>query len=385
LTVNPPRTQAQRVIFIDLARALAALLMVYGHAVSALLAPAYQDGPWYDAWQFQRGLTSSLFLLLSGFAFSIATARHWASHLTLSGALVKRLRRFGLFVLIGYALHLPAPTLAELSAASPERWRSFMAVDVLQLIGVTFIIVQLLVLAVRTRIAFTIVSFALAVAIVLATPAVWKTPWEMYLPPAIAAYLSPAGGSLFPLFPWTGFVLLGAGFGQVYARWGAADLTRFSHTALLLPSAALFGCYLLLSSATIFGAGPGQSVAADFVPGDVTLRWAVCLALLWAIATGTRHISRLPHVFSAVAQETLFIYVLHLCIVYGSSWQPGLVQTFGTMFTPLQMLVTVVVLLATVVVAAYYWNFWKHHRPRLARWASFALLAFILIRFFGNF
>ena len=374
------RSQAQRVIFIDLARALAALLMVYGHAVSALLAPAYQNGPWYEAWQFQRGLTSSLFLLLSGFAFSIATARHWPSHLTLSGALVKRLRRFGFFVVIGYALHLPAPTLSELTAASPERWRAFMAVDVLQLIGGTFILVQLLVLAVRSRVAFAVVSFALAVMMVLVTPWMWKTQWSSSLPVWLAAYLSPAEGSLFPLFPWTAFVLLGTGFGQLYARWGAADLTRFAHFALLLPSAGLFVLYLGMSSIEVFGEGPGR-----FVPGDVTLRWAACLLILWGIATGTRHISRLPHVFSAVAQETLFIYVLHLCIVYGSSWNPGLSQMFGTTMTPLQMLLTVVLLLATVVVAAYYWNYWKHQRPRFARWASFALLAFILVRFFGNF
>ena len=378
-STSSSRVQAQRVIFIDLARALAALLMVYGHAVSALLAPEYQNGSWYDAWQFQRGLTSSLFLLLSGFAFSIATARHWASHLTLSGALAKRLRRFGLFVLIGYALHLPAPTLSELATASPESWDAFRAVDVLQLIGVTFIIVQLLVLVVRTRIAFTVVSFALAVTIVLVTPVVWSTPWSTSLPPWIADYLSPAEGSLFPLFPWTAFVLLGAGFGQLYARWGAANLTRFSHFALLLPSAGLFVLYLLLSSMEAFGEGPGR-----FVPGDVMLRWAVCLLILWGIATGTQHISRLPHVFSTIAQETLFIYVLHLCIVYGSSWNHGLVKMFGTTMTPLAMLVTVVLLLATVVVAAYYWNYWKHQRPRFARLASFALLAFILIRFFGD-
>jgi uncharacterized membrane protein len=71
---------SRRVIFIDLARALAAVFMLYGHTVSALLAPRYQTGTWFEIWVFQRGLTSTLFLLLSGFAFSIATGRHWASH-----------------------------------------------------------------------------------------------------------------------------------------------------------------------------------------------------------------------------------------------------------------------------------------------------------------
>ena len=71
--------RAQRVIFIDLARTLAVVLMLYGHTVSALLAPEFRAGTWYDVWQFQRGLTSCLFLLLSGFAFSIATARRWST------------------------------------------------------------------------------------------------------------------------------------------------------------------------------------------------------------------------------------------------------------------------------------------------------------------
>ena len=137
---------SRRVIFIDLARALAAVFMLYGHTVSALLAPRYQTGTWFDIWVFQRGLTSTLFLLLSGFAFSIATGRHWSSHGRLSPAVIKRVRRFSLFVLLGYALHFPVARFVDLAYATPERWRSFLAVDVLQLIGVTFIGVQVLVM-----------------------------------------------------------------------------------------------------------------------------------------------------------------------------------------------------------------------------------------------
>src|SRR4051795_11431898 len=85
---------ATRVIFIDLARALAVVFMLYGHAVDALLAPAYRSGQLFDLWQFQRGLTSALFLLLSGFAFSVATTRHWALHVSLSSSVLKRIRRF---------------------------------------------------------------------------------------------------------------------------------------------------------------------------------------------------------------------------------------------------------------------------------------------------
>src|SRR3954471_13864086 len=95
--------RSRRVIFIDLARALAVVFMLYGHAIDGLLDPQYRTGTWFDVWTFQRGLTSCLFLLLSGFAFSIATARHWTLHITLSPAILKRARRFGLFIALGYA------------------------------------------------------------------------------------------------------------------------------------------------------------------------------------------------------------------------------------------------------------------------------------------
>ena len=67
-------------IFIDLARALAVVLMISGHTSSALLSRSYHASEWFNVWQFQRGLTSALFLLLAGFAFSVATSRHWSSH-----------------------------------------------------------------------------------------------------------------------------------------------------------------------------------------------------------------------------------------------------------------------------------------------------------------
>src|SRR5262245_7264357 len=184
--------------------------MLYGNTVSALLAPRYQTGTWFDIWVFQRGLTSTLFLLLSGFAFSIATGRHWTLHGQISPAVIKRVRRFSLFILLGYALHFPVARFADLTFATPERWRSFLAVDVLQLIGATFIGVQLLVMLTRSRLAFGWTALALAIIFVLATPWLWSVDWIAHLPLWIAAYLSPSVGSQFPLFPWAAYVLLGA-------------------------------------------------------------------------------------------------------------------------------------------------------------------------------
>jgi uncharacterized membrane protein len=366
---------SHRVIFIDLGRALAVVFMLYGHTASALLAPEYQAGRWFSIWQFQRGLTSSLFLLLGGFAFSIATSRHWASHVHFSPALVKRIRRFGLFILLGYALHLPVSKLAQFAAVPEDRWRAFIAVDVLQLIGVTLILVQLLVIAARTRQAFMIAALALAAAAIFATPFVWTVDWTALLPSFLAAYLSPATGSLFPLFPWVAFVLLGVGFGQLFARWGAAHLSTFAQLALLLPGVVMIIVATLLRASPIalFGEGPGS-----IVPAEVLTRVGACLIILAATAHLSRRITRLPHVFGAVAQESLLIYFVHLCIVYGSVWNRGLTQAYGPTLTPLQTLVAVLVVIASMVALAWYWNRLKHAHPRVARGLSYATGAVLL-------
>jgi acyltransferase len=364
---------SRRVIFIDLARALAAVFMLYGHTVSALLDPRYETGTWFDIWVFQRGLTSTLFLLLSGFAFSIATGRHWSLHGKLSPAVIKRVRRFALFILLGYALHFPVGRFVDLTYATPERWRSFLAVDVLQLIGMTFISVQILVMLTRSRRAFGWTSFALAVLIILLTPFFWGVDWTARLPLPIAAYLAPSAGSQFPLFPWSAYVLLGAALGQWYLRWGTTRLDWYANVALFAPGLGLMTVAFLVD--WLLGTAAWESV-----PNQVALRMGASLMLLAVIARASQRITRLPHIFGAVAQETLLIYFVHLCIVYGSVWNRGLAQVYGPTLGPGQTVFYVVLLLAAMFGLALYWNWWKHTRPRLARWTAVAVGGLLVYR-----
>jgi uncharacterized membrane protein len=369
--LNPrdPAVHARRVIFIDLARALAVVLMVSGHTSSALLAARYRTGDWIHAWEFQRGLTSALFLLLSGFAFSIATTRHWASHIHPSVALLKRLRRFGLFILLGYALHFPVPRFAELATATDQQWRAFFAVDVLQLIGVTFVAVQLLVLLVQSRWVFMIVAFVLAAVVIGAAPAMWRIDWTQTVPLAVASYLSPATGSQFPLFPWAGFVLIGAGAGQIYARWGAAHLGPFANWGMLLP-----GVVLTIMAYNMSGTPIPPSGVDDWswVPGQILMRTGVCLMILGVVAHASDRIGHLPHVFGAVAQESLAVYFVHLCVVYGSIWNSGLYRFYGGALGPVATILTVIAVVLPMIALAWHWNGLKHQRPRVARVVSVA-------------
>jgi hypothetical protein len=72
--------------------------------------------------------------------------------------------------------------------------------------------------------------------------------------------------------------------------------------------------------------------------------------------------------------------VLHLCIVFGSVWAPGLLNVYGATLTPLQLLPIVVLLISTMTLTAYGWNSLKHTHRRTASWTSVIVGAFLLAR-----
>jgi uncharacterized membrane protein len=368
---------AHRVIFIDLGRFLALVFMLYGHTVSALLAPQYLRGTWFDVWNFQRGLTSSLFLLLSGFAFSVATSRHWGAHQKPSLKVLKRVRRFGLFLLLGYAIHFPVSHISMLATLSAEQKRTFFQVDVLQLIGATFLIVQALVLITRSRRVFTVAVFVLAAIVLGLTHPVWAIDWWQILPAWLAAYLSPNAGSLFPLFPWASYVLFGAGLGQIYVGWGAARLSSYSTFVLFVPGVVLSALGWGLTAIENAPWGPD---AWNFMPIQVAIRIGACLIILAAIARASQRLMRLPRFFAGVAQETLLIYFVHLCIVYGSIWNSGLAVWYAGSLGPMATLLCVLLVLASMAVLGWYWHRLKHASPGLARWVTAGVAAVLVIQ-----
>jgi hypothetical protein len=170
-------------------------------------------------------------------------------------------------------------------------------------------------------------------------------------------------------------VLVGAGLGQVYARWGAGHLWRYTNVVLLVPGAVAVALALVASELPVAPFGTG---AWSFVPTQVFLRTGACLIVLALIAHLSQRMKGLPRAFGAVAQETLLIYFVHLCIVYGSIWNDGLAQIFGPTLGPGSTLLAVVLLLAAMTALAWSWNRFKHTRPRLARWTAVAVGALLV-------
>ncbi len=218
-------------------------------------------------------------------------------------------------------------------------------------------------------------SFVLAALLVVLTPAAWATDWTRWLPLWLAGYVTETTGSLFPVLPWAAYVLVGAGLGQIYAHWGGGDLRRYANLALLVPGTLLVVAGLTLDGRHVFGSGMWS-----FIPPQFLVRTGSCLLVMGVIAHASAHISHLPHLFGAVAQETLLIYFVHLCIVYGSIWNQGLVQRYGQTLGPTRMVTVVVLLVAAMTGLASFWNWSKHAHTRLARGTMIAVWAALIYR-----
>ena len=98
-----------RIIFIDLLRALAVILMVQGHTIDTFLADEFRtyDTLFFSAWITVRGFTAPIFMLSSGvaFAYLFQTAKMPFNQ---NPRVQKGIYRFVLLVLTGYLLRFPS-------------------------------------------------------------------------------------------------------------------------------------------------------------------------------------------------------------------------------------------------------------------------------------
>ena len=368
-----------RILFIDLARAIAVLLMVQGHTIDALLAADFRNSLQYNAWLYLRGLTSCTFLFLSGAAFSLTALRHWDDQRRVSRRSLKRVRRLTFFFALGYFVKFPMGKFAHLEFANDERWRSFLAVDVLQNVALTLLALQALMWVTRTPKVFSTVCAWVAGLVVGLTPVVHGVDWTASMPLVLAAFVNHETGSLFPLFPWAGFTLLGATFGVTFGPWATRDHLQSLARGLFLTGAGLAIGAGLLGEYGWFDYGVHDWWRAS--PLSFVQRFGSVLLLLSVVAAIGHYVTRLTPPLQGLAEESLLVYAVHVALLYGSLWTVGLGPRLGPQ-PPSVVLLWVVVMLAGMTALALVWNNIERLHPRLAvvcRVTTLAALVYPLV------
>jgi uncharacterized membrane protein len=327
-----------RVRVVDLLRLVAAFQMVQGHTLDAVLAEHLRAGAWFDAWSWARGLTSVAFLFVTGLTFHLATVSALDRHLRDPAAIKRRFRRGGLLIGIGYVLHAP---IFALGSGLDAALHVATVVDVLQTIGVCLCLLEGTLLVLRSGRAAALCWAALACAVLAASPFAAQVVPEGPLRPLLQ-FVSPLGGSIFPLLPWAAHVLLGAALAPLLLAGDARQRTlRFALGAL---------AFLVFAALVRSGGWTLASVHLDRL-GAVLVVGTV-LAALEPLA------GQLPSWAWRLSGETLFIYVVHILIAYGSG--PSLRTLVGPTLSLAPALgVALLVLVFTAVSALAY--------PRLLR------------------
>jgi uncharacterized membrane protein len=377
---SAPPASPGRVIFIDLARAVAVLLMVQGHAIDALLHPDHRWSLSYNAWLFIRGLTSCTFLFLSGAAFSITAIRHWDDQRAFTRRWFRRVRRLTFFLALGYLIHFPMGRFWHLRFATEERWRSFLAVDILQNTAATLLLLQAFIWVCRSPRSFLRLTAGLCAALVLLTPAVYGVDWVRHVPLWLASYMYQGTGSLFPLFPWAGYALAGAAFGVAIAPYSTRDKLPGLELVMFRAGGGLVIASSLLAQLTFepYSTYDWWRVS----PVHFALRVGCVLLLLSGFTWISLRLQRLATPLQALAEESLLVYAVHVAVLYGSLWNVGLGPRLGWQ-QPAGVLQVIVLMWVAMTAMAWTWNWVQRVHPRVAiasRLTTIASLIFPLAR-----
>jgi uncharacterized membrane protein len=280
--------------------------MVLGHTLDALLAPAVRAHPWVRHYWELRGITAPLFLLVAGFAVvaALGTARESAGE-----SFGRRARRALLLLFLGYFVHWPGWDTAHALGWGEELRSRVFVFDALQSIGVSLLVgAAVLVLARGTWTRAGMLAL-LAVSLPLASPWMWSaaTGWSVELRQAVGM-----PGARFPLFPWAGYFFAGA---------LAAHLLRLVRPGWPqgLALVALGAGLLLLT----------RRLPEDWSPTSawlVAFRVGQGFLVLGAVNLAPRVLSGL---LAPLGRDSLWLYVLHLPVVYGWAGTPGLSTRVG--------------------------------------------------------
>ncbi len=313
IEITEPTPRGGRVHLVDLLRLLALLQMVNGHTLDAIVAPSALQGHGFDIYNFFRGLVSVSFMLASGIAFHLTTISRIDRGALAPAATRKRVLRMIEIIVIGYLLRFPLGGWVADAEHARRSWDRFAEIDVLQLIGASLLTLEVLAHVLRDRRRVEIGAGLLAVVVLALSPLTEGVVAERPLA-YLTAWLGHGSGSIFPFFPWSAYVMLGAVLGALAFPEGGRTASRHTFFALGKLTLGATACAFLLWRAPLSLWQPAMSYHS--MPAFFVEKLAWVLGILTVLHPLVSRIRRLPEPVAELAQETLPIYVFHLLALF---------------------------------------------------------------------
>ena len=379
---SPPR---KRIEYIDLLRGWAVIVMIQTHVFNAVLRPEITTTASFQWLKFVDGLVAPSFLFASGLAFAVTTRRKLQDYLSFGHPVFRQLQRLLFILLLGYAMHLPSFRFDRLMRETgPEEWRVFFQADILHCIAVSLLLMQGLLLVLRSEARLYQVLVGVTTAVIIVTPVMWEIDFQRLLPALIAAYLNGRTYSLFPFFPWSAFLFAGAITGYRYVE--ARQREPEGGDRKMMNVAALAGLTGIAASFALEPIARSLYPVYDYwlsSPSFVLFRLGLVLLLCYGMFSyeKERGVSRLSPV-TLIGSESLIVYVAHLMLLYGKHGGKTFQESVGRTFGWYRAALTALVLVMLMYGLAWVWHRIKQGPPRLKLAIELGTLAVFAGTFF---
>lgn len=298
--------------------------MVMAHVNDAWTREADRHGGLYMLSVFVAGLAAPLFLFLAGLSLSMAASMRAESVGHADAARLALKRGIQVFAL-AFLFRLQSQLLGWGALSN------FLKVDILNIMGLAMIAAALLWRASESRAARVALFAVAATAITMTTPLVREAGVLADLPDPMEAYIRPLPGrTTFALFPWAGFLVAGAIAGELIHGARSREQERRLQAGLLIGGLAGIG----LGYAASFQ--PSIYPVANFWTSSPTfffIRLGICAVMLpmsrgidlFHHAVGRwlgGDVSRPGVVTATLGRSSLFVYWVHVEMVYGVLGRP---------------------------------------------------------------
>lgn len=357
-------------------RGLACVLMFQTHCYDSWLGGPARETDFLMFSQLGGTFPAPLFLFLAGISFALVTDKLVRKGVP-AGEITRTMARRGAEV---FAFGLLFRVQEYLIAWGWAPWTDLLRVDVLNMIGISMILMALLCGVVRrisgtrnSRAGFVSGGMAVAALISLLSPPLWTTWRPDWLPWPLESYVngvhnlgSPQPG-LFPIFPWTAFAFAGFAAGMVlFSDWGR------DHTAHLLAVVAVAGGIFCAVSIWLDHASIQLYAGYDYwhtSPNFFLMRVGILLGIAFCSYAwcrwgwGARGFSPLIQ----LGQTSLLVYWVHIEFVYGRvSLLPKRANGIGTASLGLLLIFLMMLGLSLARTRVNWADKWKSWRTRMA-------------------
>lgn len=324
-------------------------MMLQGHFVDTLLAVEFRDpnNTYYSIWYYFRGITAPTFFTISGliFTYLLLKAKEKGND---KKRIRKGITRGLLLIGVGYLLRIPL--LRWLTGSFDYR---FLAVDVLQCIGLSLILIILVyLLSFKRVVLFSIISITFAVVIFVTEP-LYRSLELDNIPILIGNYLSKKNGSVFRIIPWFGYVMFGSFLATLFLKY----LSKKYFKPITIISFLVIG-FLLIQYSSKFLVILSRTFDIQLFMDAANYNYLFTrlgnVFLYFAFFYALENFLKLPLLLK-IGQKTLSIYVIHFIIIYGSFTGFGLNRIIGKNLNPTEAVFGAILFLVVVCFISFYY------------------------------